>query len=161
MAIRCPTAIPIGPKKIHGYRLQFRMHLDIVKSDPDDYVWGGCWQIDEEAEAILDQIEGYPYYYGKIDIDGMLVYQMTNKHYDHFDPDPDYVKMVREGLTDFGLPPDMLERNLGKEQWLLHCMNNLFYDHIRNSGLDPDSVTNDQKIKFIQNFINRKNQCEQ
>ena len=102
MAKACPTAVPIGPRKIQGYRLVFRQYADIVESHPDDYVMGGCWEIDDIAEASLDFIEGYPLLYRKITVDDMLVYQMNDFGYCEEKPAQRYLSMIREGLADFG-----------------------------------------------------------
>ena len=75
MAESVPTAKPIGPTSIQGYKLELLAFANIVKSEPKHYVMGGCWVIDEEAEEALDLIEGYPDLYGKTRIDNMLVYQ--------------------------------------------------------------------------------------
>lgn len=114
MAIACPTAVPIGPRKIQGYRLVFRRYADIVESAPEDCVWGGCWEIDAAAEEALDHVEGYPVLYDKLIIDGMMVYQMNESGYPGMEPSPGYLAMIREGLVDFGLPPKTLEQNLGR-----------------------------------------------
>ena len=114
MEAACPTAVPIGPRKIQGYRLVFRLYADIVESAPEDCVWGGCWEIDAAAEDALDRVEGYPRLYDKLIIDGMMVYRMNESGYPEREPAPGYVAMIREGLADFGLPPKTLEQNLGK-----------------------------------------------
>ena len=114
MTDACPTAVPIGPRKIQGYRLVFRLYADIVESAPEDCVWGGCWEIDAAAEDALDRVEGYPVLYDKLIIDGMMVYRMNESGYPEREPAPGYVAMIREGLADFGLPPKTLEQNLGK-----------------------------------------------
>lgn len=111
METACPTAVPIGPRKIQGYRLVFRRYADIVESAPEHCVWGGCWEIDAAAEEVLDAIEDYPRLYHKLEINGMLVYQMTEPQ-PPSPPSPDYLAMIREGLVDFGLPPETLEKNL-------------------------------------------------
>ena len=58
----------------------FRQFADIEKSNDTDYIWGGVWQIDEEAEEMLDYIENFPFLYKKIKIDGMLTYQMSDEN---------------------------------------------------------------------------------
>lgn len=112
METACPTAVPIGPRKIQGYRLVFRRYADIVESAPEHCVWGGCWEIDAAAEEALDRVEGYPVLYDKLIIDGMMVYQMNESGYPGMEPSPGYVAKIREGLADFGLPPETLEKNL-------------------------------------------------
>ena len=122
MARSVPTALPVGPRKIEGYRLVMRAFADIVKSDPEDYIWGGCWLIDERAEECLDVIEGYPYLYKKITIDDMLTYQMTDYEIetqeviDFSDCEGEneglYVYAIKQGLADFGLSYETWMNNL-------------------------------------------------
>ena len=111
MAKACPTAMPIGPRKIQGYQIVFRQYADIIESHPDDYIWGGCWLIDTTAEKALDRIEGYPYLYDKVEINEMMVYQMDVSDNTEIEPSLSYVTLIREGLIDFGLPPKTLEEN--------------------------------------------------
>ncbi len=108
----CPTARPIGPRTIQGYRLVFRYYADIVSSSPEASILGGCWKIDASAEMQLDRIEGYPFLYEKIEIDGMMVYQMTEPARLE-EPARWYLEVIKEGLANFGYAPEeTLRKNL-------------------------------------------------
>lgn len=125
MARSVPTADPIGPFKIEGYKVELLAFANIVKSNPEDYIWGGCWLIDQEAEKALDVIEGYPTLYKKITIDNILVYQMTeeervfesaidfteNEARESIHSSP-YIDLIKQGFVDFDMPPETWERNL-------------------------------------------------
>ena len=113
----CPTAIPIGPRRIDGYRVEYRCFANIVESDPDDCVWGGCWAIDAKAEECLDYIEVYPDLYDKIYIDGMLTYQMIKDKYPLMEPTVEYLKTVQRGLADFGLVSKTINKMIGPSKW--------------------------------------------
>ena len=67
MASRCPRAINLGRCTLAGFELKFRLHADIdevVGSEME----GVLWDITEECERALDRLEGYPYYYDKIEV---------------------------------------------------------------------------------------------
>lgn len=108
----CPTAKPIGAKKIHGFRLVMRRFADIVEADQEEFLWGGVWEISKADEEILDIFEGVPNFYKKTYIDDMLTYQMTEAHQIPGVPSEKYLETIRKGLTDFGLKPETLEQNL-------------------------------------------------
>ena len=67
MSKRCPKAISLGKCVLENFELRFRTHADI------DLVPGSCmegvlWEITPECEDALDRLEGYPYYYNKINV---------------------------------------------------------------------------------------------
>ena len=115
MKVRCPTAIPVGPRKIFGYKVVMNRYATLVE-DPLCSVWGGCWKIDKECEEQLDWFEGYPSFYRKIEVHGMMTYQMTEDHYLGWKPSLGYIESILQGLEDFGLyPREILARNLNLE----------------------------------------------
>jgi len=67
MANRCPKAVNLGRCTLTGFELKFRLHADIdevVGSEME----GVLWDITEECEQALDRLEGYPFYYDKIEV---------------------------------------------------------------------------------------------
>jgi hypothetical protein len=67
MASRCPKAINLGRCTLTGFELKFRLHADIdevVGSEME----GVLWDITEECEQALDRLEGYPFYYDKVEV---------------------------------------------------------------------------------------------
>lgn len=65
MASRCPKAINLGSCTLQGFELKFRLHADIDEVDGSE-MEGVLWNITEDCERALDNLEGYPYYYTKI-----------------------------------------------------------------------------------------------
>lgn len=140
----CPTAIPKSSMGIIGYRIVMRRYADLVE-DPLCSVWGGIWEIDEECEKQLDQFEGFPRCYRKIEVQGatmrclvsdnprnyfenypnhtkivegpkMMTYQMNPDYYSDQKPSLGYIESIIEGLRHFGMPPGALSQNLGIER---------------------------------------------
>ena len=111
MLWRCPNAVPIGPRLIPGYKMVIRRYADIIQ-EPLCSVWGGCWKITEGCERQLDRLEGFPSFYKKIEVHGMMTYQMMPDHYSDWKPSLKYMELILEGLSDFGLPPEILMHNL-------------------------------------------------
>jgi len=107
MRYRCPTARAVGSAMIYGHELVFRGVADIMKSkDPNMYIPVGIWEIQPEDEASLDVYEGYPRLYGKIDVCGIMTYQMhTNRI---ATPSTAYFNSILEGYRDFGLDTNFL-----------------------------------------------------
>ena len=72
MAHRCPDSKVAGKAELPGYRLLFRggqhnAHATIEKSEGRT-VPVLLWKVSVRDEALLDRYEGYPYYYGKVQI---------------------------------------------------------------------------------------------
>lgn len=117
MAGRCPTARPIGPARLPGFRLVFRGCADIA-ADPAGTVTGTLWAIRDRDERALDRLEGYPHGYGKrtVRVTGpgplrsgatAMVYQMTHAgERGVFPPSPYYLALLRQGYRDFGIGDD-------------------------------------------------------
>ena len=79
MTKRCPKAINLGKCILKDYELKFRHHADI------DYKYGSelegvLWDITEDCERALDSLEGYPFYYDKIEV---IVIQDQPNRYGH------------------------------------------------------------------------------
>lgn len=111
MAIRCPTAEPLGAAVLDNYRFEFKSFATIVPSiNTEDYVEGVLWSIGPNDEAALDILEGYPEFYQKINVavtkDGVdyivMTYIMTAREQIN-PPSQGYYSMVSEGYQAFGL----------------------------------------------------------
>ena len=67
MTQRCPKAINLGRCTLQGFELKFRHHADIDKVDGSE-MEGVLWDITPECERALDSLEGYPFYYDKVEV---------------------------------------------------------------------------------------------
>jgi len=113
MAVRCPTAVPMGKAILPDYRLEFKSYATIVPS-PGDTVEGVLWTITPADEVSLDLLEGYPEFYSKkhvtvrqgIDYIAMT-YIMNPREHGHA-PSHGYYSMVSEGYQRFGLSQHQL-----------------------------------------------------
>jgi len=108
MAVRCPTAVPMGKAILPDYRLEFKSYATIVPS-PGDIVEGVLWTITPADEASLDLLEGYPEFYHKKqvtvhqDINYIaMTYIMNPREHGHA-PSLGYYSMVSKGYQKFGL----------------------------------------------------------
>lgn len=79
MSSRCPRAINLGRCTLKGFELKFRLHADIDEVAGSE-MEGVLWDITPECERALDSLEGYPYYYDKIEV---IVIQDKPNHYGH------------------------------------------------------------------------------
>jgi gamma-glutamylcyclotransferase (GGCT)/AIG2-like uncharacterized protein YtfP len=64
---RCPNAVSLGRCVLPNFELKFRHHADIDLV-PGSAMEGVLWKITPECERALDKLEGYPYYYNKINV---------------------------------------------------------------------------------------------
>jgi hypothetical protein len=119
MIMRCPKAINLGRCVLTGFELKFRLHADIDQAEGSE-MEGVLWDITEECERALDRLEGYPYYYDKIEVvvnpatlvDNMthivaMAYIMTSKGPEEA-PSTGYEDCLIEGYTANGLDVDKL-----------------------------------------------------
>jgi len=67
MSMRCPKAINLGRCILKGFELKFRLHADIDEVAGRE-MEGVLWDITEDCERALDRLEGYPFYYDKIEV---------------------------------------------------------------------------------------------
>lgn len=67
MTQRCPKAINLGKCTLKDYELKFRHHADIDYKHGSE-MEGVLWDITSDCERALDRLEGYPYYYDKIEV---------------------------------------------------------------------------------------------
>jgi gamma-glutamylcyclotransferase (GGCT)/AIG2-like uncharacterized protein YtfP len=120
MAYRCPNAINYGRCTLQNYELKFRLHADIDHSEGHT-MEGVLWEITPECERALDSLEGYPYYYDKLEFVVIqdkpnkygnthsiaMAYVMTNKGLEEA-PSLHYKDCLIEGYTANGLDVDKL-----------------------------------------------------
>jgi gamma-glutamylcyclotransferase (GGCT)/AIG2-like uncharacterized protein YtfP len=113
MAVRCPTAVPLGKAILPGYRFEFNSYATIVP-DTDSQVDGVLWTITDADESALDLLEGYPEFYSKkhvtvkqgMDYIAMTYIMNSREHTNH--PSDGYYSMVSEGYQSFGLSQKQL-----------------------------------------------------
>lgn len=128
MTHRCPDAVCVGAAKIKNYRLVFRTHADIERSE-NNVICGVLWKITARCENSLDLLEGYPYYYDKRDfivevdkpIEGMtnfvaMAYQMVDQNF-YSPPSQHYVDCLVDGYVNNGVNVDQI-------YWALEESNN-------------------------------------
>lgn len=119
MASRCPGAINLGRCTLNGFELKFRLHADIDQVAGSE-MEGVLWDITEDCERALDRLEGYPFYYDKVEvvvipdntIDNMtrivaMAYIMTSKGPEEA-PSTGYEDCLVEGYKANGLNVDKL-----------------------------------------------------
>lgn len=119
MRNRCPDAINLGRCTLQGFELKFRLHADIDKIS-GSVMEGVLWEITPECERALDNLEGYPYYYDKIEVIVnpdtpvnnnthciAMAYTMTNKCGEE-PPSLNYQLCLVDGYVANGLDADKL-----------------------------------------------------
>ena len=125
MAERCPGARAVGTAVLDGYRLLCRTGDSgtYLTCEPvgGSSVPLGVWEVVASDCAALDEYEGYPRLYRKLEVEAPvvrfgdaaarcergLVYVM----YEHFEPGvpaPSYVEECAQGYRDFGFCLDFL-----------------------------------------------------
>lgn len=111
MTYRCPMAKCLGPGVIDNYKLVFRTHADIEKSEGST-IHGVLWSITDRCEKSLDLLEGYPHYYIKQDFIVKpyrqignsthliaMAYQMKDQT-GYAEPSQHYLECLLEGYKD-------------------------------------------------------------
>ena len=120
MAQRCPKAINLGRCTLKGFELKFRLHADIDQVEGSE-MEGVLWDITPDCERALDSLEGYPYYYDKLEFVVVqdkpnkvghthsiaMAYYMNNKGPEQ-PPSRQYRDCLIEGYTANGLDVDRL-----------------------------------------------------
>ena len=110
MSRRCPGAICMGPAILLDHEFRFARHADVVPT-PNSSVDGVLWLIDTDHLESLDQLEGYPWYYGRdilpVEYQGNIVmsecYRMQPDNPDDY-PSQGYLDMLSEGYEEHGVP---------------------------------------------------------
>jgi len=124
MAQTCPNSQLIGKAWLHDHKLVFRYHADIEPCK-GSVVCGVLWEVTEQDLMVLDEIEGYPNYYTRIEVmvhtDSLdapvsaLVYSMVDKSYEQ-PPRDQYLGICCEGYKQNGLLLDQISNALGTDQ---------------------------------------------
>lgn len=112
---RCPNAVSLGRCILPNFELKFRHHADIDLV-PGSAMEGVLWEITPDCENALDRLEGYPYYYNKIDVvllDGSvaMAYIMNSKG-PEVAPSVGYDRCLYEGYMAHGLDVDNLTAHI-------------------------------------------------
>jgi gamma-glutamylcyclotransferase (GGCT)/AIG2-like uncharacterized protein YtfP len=114
MAQRCPKAVSLGSAVLSHYQFEFKTYATVTPK-MDHKVEGVLWEISDDCELSLDRLEGYPIYYGKINVwveyEGELVPCMTYLMYPEEEsvyPSDSYVRMLEEGYTSHGISLDQI-----------------------------------------------------
>ena len=115
MTNRCPNAVSLGRCILPNFELKFRHHADIDLV-PGSAMEGVLWEITPECEKALDKLEGYPYYYNKIDVvledNTIAMAYIMNKKGKQVPPGLSYEKCLIEGYTSHGLNVDWLTAHI-------------------------------------------------
>lgn len=123
MARRCPTAKVIGRGEIRDYELVFRGRREgaVATVEPKE---GACvpvviWDIGMEDEMSLDSYEGYPTFYGKVNLnvetkngcESVMAYVMNGGH-DLGLPSPSYLDAIATGYREAGFDTNILMKSV-------------------------------------------------
>ena len=115
MSKRCPKATSLGKCLLENFELRFRIHADIDLV-PGSAMEGVLWEITPECEQALDRLEGYPYYYNKINVvlddNTVAMAYIMNKKGKQEPPGLSYEKCLIEGYTSHGLNVDWLTETI-------------------------------------------------
>jgi len=114
MTYRCPDAQSLGHARLIDHAFRFAYHADVVPC-AGSYVDGVLWSITDLDLASLDQLEGYPTYYGRDQVrvsQGSrrilaVCYSMQPGQPDTL-PSTRYMDMVLEGYAQHQVPTDQL-----------------------------------------------------
>ena len=107
MKYRCRNACIVGKGVIHGWRLAFKHHADIIK-DNHSCVPVLVWRMPKNDIKKLDLYHGYPHYYMStiVDVDmqngnrmSAFVYVMKNRHADLECPTDTCFNLMEDGYT--------------------------------------------------------------
>ena len=117
MAYRCPNSYVVCNGELHGWKLVFNFHADVVKGKKKDIVPVVVWSIADSDWDMLDMYEGYPSYYVKETVDVVLqngkkekaiVYVMADNRKGIHPPASNYFNCIFKGYMDNGINTDYL-----------------------------------------------------
>lgn len=118
MAQRCPGALSLGAAQLQDHVFRFAVHADVVPCT-GTWVDGVLWVIDHQHLQSLDQVEGYPWYYDRLQLPvqhrGQLLqaqcYRMQPGNADE-PPTQIYLDRVIRGYTTHSVPTDQIYNSL-------------------------------------------------
>lgn len=124
MKHRCPEARSLGKVVLPDHSLAFRGVCDIVKTPGTDMECA-LWTITDACEHSLDQLEGYPNFYSKKEVEVMynghiiqaMIYYMVNTEQLGF-PGSYYLQMVADGYYDHNIDLEQISQALKEVQKL-------------------------------------------
>lgn len=119
MDYRCPNSNVVGNGKLHGWKLVFNIHADIIKTEnKEDIVPVVVWNVDSDEDwRMLDMYEGYPSYYVKETVNVMfdngetkeaIVYVMAENRKGICPPAISYFHGILKGCIDNRINTDYL-----------------------------------------------------
>jgi hypothetical protein len=130
MALRCPTAKPVGTSELKDHELLFRGSrrggVATVEPREGSFVPVLVWGIKLKDEIALDRYEGYPNLYGKrmmdIELSGRavsaMVYVMTPGHNAGF-PSQYYLDVIAEGYKSAGFDLAILDAAVDRTEQIM------------------------------------------
>jgi gamma-glutamylcyclotransferase (GGCT)/AIG2-like uncharacterized protein YtfP len=115
MSRRCPKAVSLGAAVLPHYAFEFKSFATVTPKMNDE-CRGVLWEISEDCERSLDRLEGYPIYYGKINVwvehNGKLIPCMTYLMYPEEElnyPSADYIDMLEKGYKAHGIDTNQID----------------------------------------------------
>lgn len=118
MAYRCPNSKVVGNGELHGWKLIFNIHADIIETENNnDVVPVVVWNIANEDWRMLDRYEGYPSYYVKEVVnvalnngkkEDAIVYVMAKNRKGICPPASGYFNGIVKGYIENGINTDCL-----------------------------------------------------
>lgn len=109
MAYRCPNSKVVCNGELHGWKLVFNVHADVISGSNNDIVPVVVWDIADDDWMMLDMYEGYPSYYIKKMVNVVLdngdnkdaiVYVMTDNRKGICPPVSSYFNCIFKGYID-------------------------------------------------------------
>lgn len=123
MKYRCPNSKVVGKGVLHGWKLVFNTHADIIE-DEGSTVPVLLWKISDSDWESLDRYEGYPKYYTKVIVTPIMngkkvraiAYVMTSERKGILPPFEGYFRTIEKGYEENDIPFDALYKALD-ESW--------------------------------------------
>ncbi|HHD2752163.1 TPA: gamma-glutamylcyclotransferase family protein [Clostridium perfringens] len=109
MKRRCPEAIPMIMVHLDNYKLTYNKYADIIPCQGEK-VYGAIYELSINDLKNLDEFEGYPYLYEKINL---KVQDSKGVFYEAFAyvmvekgnklPEDDYLDIINKGYQDWNI----------------------------------------------------------
>ena len=124
MDLACPGNRFVGAARLDGHRLEFRRRsvrwgggaADMVPVDGES-IWGALYELPEGALESLDRKEGAGFAYRRVDVKVVLdgeprpavAYEVEPKEPEEVAPGANYLRLLRAGAAERGLPGEYVE----------------------------------------------------